>query len=107
MKNKLISEEIVSNASIKFEDENGHRIWDEENKVGGKPGTHLCTTSFKAGALFAETELQNLAIEFAESVSNSLFHFDKLLKKWHRNGDCESYTSTDLLTKFIEQSYEK
>lgn len=69
----VISEEKVNSASIKFEEENGHSIWDEQNKIGGKPGTHLCITSFKHGVNFAETELQNLAIEFAEWLNNTYY----------------------------------
>lgn len=84
---KIIDEEKVKNEISKI-----------EKVVNGK-----LSTAFEKGVEFAESELQNLAIEFAEWIDingirdnehNWKYKFDNYVKK---------FTSIEMFEKFIEQ----
>ena len=58
--------------------------------------------TFYEGVSFAESELQNLAIEFADWISNEDLKYDGI--KWEdKNGYIFGYGTKDLFSKFIEQ----
>jgi hypothetical protein len=91
---KLISEERIKEKACVSALERIDPLFDK-NKINAS----FFKGGFREGAVFAETELQNLAIEFAEwLLTNKCVPFDSLY--WQHQ---QYFTSKELFSFFIEQ----
>ena len=84
---KIIDEEKVKNAAAEYANEHWGYNYVTENKLHDE-------NAFEAGVKFAETELSNLAIEFAK-YDTTLFHCS--FNEWAK------LSMEELFEKFIEQ----
>lgn len=56
---------------------------------------------FTAGVRFAESELKQIAIEFAEWTSEN--NFERMIGLWHHESETRSYTTSELFDKFLNE----
>lgn len=59
--------------------------------------------SFVNGAHFAEAELQNLAIEFAEWIDINGVRSDEHVWRYRFDNYVKKFTSSEMFEKFVEQ----
>lgn len=88
---KLIDETKVKNEISKI-----------EKVVNGK-----LSTAFEKGVEFAETELQNIAIEFANWIGDNQFSFSENQNKWvKRSYSYGNITGSEIISDTTQQLFE-